>query len=134
MRTIYRSGSHSYVSRNEIVLYRVIIIIKLQVTICRFFFPYIIVLKAIIATVRCLGAIGHSKDAFQVLFQNTHIRKTHVHSVLLYAGIGVSLGGSPLLGDLFHKTTHSRKRGLKSDITEAVVACFIVTFKNPARR
>jgi hypothetical protein len=90
-------------------------------------------LNAFIATAQYLGGIGHSKIAFQALFQNTYIRKTRVHSILLYAGIGVSLGGSSLLGDLFHKTTHSRKRGRKSDITEAVVACFSVVFKNSAR-
>jgi hypothetical protein len=91
-------------------------------------------LNAITAAIQCLGGIGHSKIAFQVLFQYTHIKKTRVHSLLLYARIGFSPGELPLLGDLFYKTTHSRKRGRKSDISEAVVACFSVIFKNSSRR
>ena len=47
LRTIrvYRSGSHSYVTRNKIVPYAVNIINKLQDTICGLFFSYVIVLN-----------------------------------------------------------------------------------------
>jgi hypothetical protein len=80
MRTIYRSGSHSYVNRNKIVLHRVLVINKLQVSICR---PQYWKDFSVHNRVKCDHSDRAVTDTLRSHFQST-VHISDIHACILY--------------------------------------------------